>query len=412
MANIQLSIGKVPGGENDSGGWILECNKCHMLFPYAVKNPNDYSRVDHGATVLDSWDNEILGDKQEVIKKHNLESFPEDFRFDNLLYVETGEFERPKFSDIEENIFFCPECGTHIEPHVYSQLTHKLTSVNETIEGYMPYYLKGMLGDPDSIIILSDYQCSCEFKTKIVLYKSFKENELPIEDEHELILIDVIGAKLETNIDGIYNRDSCLQVLQKLLIRWQVYYNRVFLAVPFIGFDFKNREAQRVELWNWILKNTVPHKTTLLTRRATFNSFLEGSNNTGLDISVLKSYGLLNPTLSELTEKKALFKTDFHAKFYAGFDRMNSEVLVGSFNIHEGGYVENIHFKKYDFGDFFLKYILKMNIIFDPRFIDEEGEFLLIDESNKRVTIEKYNTSRRNKILEIINGIDNKDLPN
>jgi hypothetical protein len=408
-ANIKLSIGKVPGGVNDSGGWILECEKCHNTFPYPVKNPDDYSSVDHGATILDSWDNEIPGDKQDVIKKHNLEDFPEDFRFENLLYVETGEFEKPKFSDIEENIFFCPKCNTHIEPLVYSKLAHKLASINETIEGYMPYYLKGKWGDPDSIIIISDYKCSCDFETKIVLYKNFKEAELPIEDEHELILIDVIGANLEATIDGIYNRDSCLQVLQKLLIRWQVYYNRVFLAVPFIGFDFKNRESQRVELWNWILKNTLPHKTTLLTRKATFKSFLEGSNNTGLDINLLKDYGLLNPTLDELTEKKALFKTDFHAKFYAGFDRKSSEVLVGSFNIHEGGYVENIHFKKYEFGDFFLKYILKMNVIFDPRIIDDQGEFWLINECTNKVTIEKYHTSRRDKIYDIISSIDKKD---
>ena len=405
-ANIQLSIGKVPGGVNDSGGWVLQCDSCSTKFPYKVKNPDDYSSVESGAKILGSWDNDVPSSKEELLKEHNLETFPEDFSFDNLLFIQTGEYEIPSFNDIEENIFFCPKCKTHLEPILYAELSDKLPSINKAITAYFNYYVKGRGGNPDSIIVVVDYKCSCGFETKGVLYKAFKEKELPIKDEHELILIDVIGADLENTIDGVYDRDDCLSVLQKLLIRWQVYYNKVFLAVPFIGFDFKNSEAQRVELWNWILKNTIPHKTTLLTRKATLTSFMEGSTNTGTDISVLKEYGLLNPTVGELTEKKALFKRDFHAKFYAGFDRKTSEVLVGSFNIHEGSYAENIHFKSYDFGDFFLKYILKMNTIFDPRIIDEKGEFLFVNENNVDKTfiptIEKYTTSRREKIYELI----------
>lgn len=68
--------------------------------------------------------------------------------------------------------------------------------------------------------------------------------------------------------------------------------------------------------------------------------------------------------------------------------------------------MENIHFKSYDFGDFFKKYILKMNIIFDPRIIDEEGEFLLISEHEDGkefiAKVENYTTSRREKIYELI----------
>jgi hypothetical protein len=86
--NIQLSIGKVPFGINDSGGWILECNSCQTKFPYKVKNPKDYSSVDSGAKILDSWDNEIENSKAEVLKKHNLVNFPDDFHFDNLLFVQ------------------------------------------------------------------------------------------------------------------------------------------------------------------------------------------------------------------------------------------------------------------------------------------------------------------------------------
>lgn len=406
--NIQLSIGKIPFGFNVSGGWVLECEKCLTKFPYIVKNPDDCSSVKGGAKVIDSWDNDFPDFKNEMLKKHGLEDFPANFPFDNLLLIETGEYEKPKFNHIEKNIFFCPKCNTHLEPIAYSRLEGKLESINQAISSYLNIYLKGRAGNPDCVIVLSDYKCSCGLETKLVLSKNFVEKELPIEKIEELILIDVVGAKLDITIDGIYNRDNCLAVLQKLLIRWQIYYNKIFLAVPFIGFEFKNSEEKRVELWNWILKNTVPKKTTILTRKTTFKSFLDGSKNTGLDIDVLKNYGLLNPTIDGLSEKKSLFKTNFHAKFYAGFDRKSAEVLVGSFNIHEGGYFENIHFKKYDFYDFFERYILNMGIFFDPRVIDESGEILFITENANNsfaASIEKYDTSRREKISDVINNL-------
>src|SRR5690606_20108783 len=125
------------------------------------------------------------------------------------------------------------------EPILYSELSVKLPSINSSINAYLNYYVKGRAGNPDSIIVVVDYKCSCGFDIKGVLYKAFAEREFPIQKEHELILIDVIGADLETTVDGVFDRDDCLSVLQKLLIRWQVYYNKVFLAVPFIGFDFK-----------------------------------------------------------------------------------------------------------------------------------------------------------------------------
>lgn len=232
--NIQLSIGKSTTGFNDSGGWILECEKCKTKFPYKVKNPDDYSSVEGGAIILDSWDNDMIELKADILIKHNLESFPDDFHFDNLLLVETGEYEKVQFSDIDENIFFCPKCKSYLEPLVYHEISKKKIQINQSIGAYMNYYLKGRAGNPDYIIVIADYKCSCGFETKIVLSKKFIERELPIEDKHELILIDVVGANLEFTIDGIYNRNSCLEILQKLLNRWQVYYNHVLLAVPFI----------------------------------------------------------------------------------------------------------------------------------------------------------------------------------
>lgn len=54
---------------NDSGGWVLKCAKCDQVFPLNVKNPDDASSVKSGATILDSWDNEI-GNRAEILAAH------------------------------------------------------------------------------------------------------------------------------------------------------------------------------------------------------------------------------------------------------------------------------------------------------------------------------------------------------
>ncbi len=407
-SNIKLSIGRYAGGMNDNGGWILQCKKCPTKFPYSAKNPNDLSRVLSGAKVLDSWDDEVEGNKQDILAKYGLQEFPDDFAFKNLAIVDVGEYETQTFSHTEENIFYCSACNRSFEPQLYTQLTQKLMFVNAAIRPYINMSVKGRWGEPDSIIVPLNFVCKCGLKTKAVFYKKFDPNELPIHKPEEFILVDVLGANLELSIDGVFDRDSCLQVLQKLLIRWQVYFNKVVLAVPFIGFDFPKSDQQRVDLWHWILKNTEPSKTFLLTRKKTLTSFLSGASNTGLDVKILKEFGLLNPTVDELTSKGAKFKTDFHAKFYAGLDKEKAEVLAGSFNIHEGGYMENIHFKSYDFKSFTARYMNKMGLHIAPAALKETGEILFVHERQDKLfeaTVEKYSTSRRDAVMNFISKL-------
>jgi hypothetical protein len=67
-ANINLRVGRDPGGVNDSGGWVLKCDACASLFSLGVKNPDDASSVRSGATIIDSWDDEINNHGEEGIQ--------------------------------------------------------------------------------------------------------------------------------------------------------------------------------------------------------------------------------------------------------------------------------------------------------------------------------------------------------
>jgi hypothetical protein len=61
------------------------------------------------------------------------------------------------------------------------------------------------------------------------------------------------------------------------------------------------------------------------------------------------------------------------------------ETLVGSFNIHEGGYVENIHLLRYEFPDFAKRYLLGMNMLFDPQRLKNARRILEIQLEDGRV---------------------------
>lgn len=76
-------------------------------------------------------------------------------------------------------------------------------------------------------------------------------------------------------------------------------------------------------------------------------------------------WGLLNPTERALNRKTATFKQKFHAKFYCGLSADRVEVLVGSFNIHMGDYVENIHLRSYSYEEFARRYLLGMALGYD-----------------------------------------------
>lgn len=408
--NINLQEGKVAGGLNDSGGWILKCKGCQHTFPYSVKNPNDFSGVIMGASILDTWDNEIEGDKEQTLRSFSLNL--EDYNSYNQLLIQETEQEEPfMYQHDLECLYYCPICNANLEKVAYLQINENFSLINQGLSAFYNYYLKSKAGDPDSIFVSKDIKCNCGYCATATFFKEFNEHEIPIKKLEELFIVDISGVNLENDIDGIYSRDSCIEVLSKLFIRWKAIYNKVFIAVPFIGFDFKNSEEQRVKLWDWLLKYTTPNNTILITRKSTFKSYKEAASKHGLDIDLLKDYGILNPTIEGLSHKKSYFKQQFHAKFYAGFDGKKAELLVGSFNIHEGGYFENIHFKKYDFTEFFKRYIYKLGIFFNPQNVDIPGEVLVLSIKKNELIhnmTEKFTNSRSEVIENIHNYYDIK----
>lgn len=386
-ANINLAVGNFPGGGNNIGGWVMKCNVCASAFPLAVKNPDDASSVRFGATIIDSWDDE-LNNRAHILAKHGVADTGK--AVERMLLVTHGEPEN--IYDLESRALYrCTVCGTGLDAKAYEALSEHLASINLAFATYLNWYLANSRGGaPEGISARVETACTCGRTHKARFYRKFTES-FP-EQAADYWLIDVVpdvpvpvGVKT-LDVDGIFSRDDCIAILEKLLLRWQAGHSAVLLAAPFIGFNFPGAKKKIPDLWNWVLKYTNSAKTLLITRKATFNLLKETAKNTEMDVEFLKSWGLLNPTLATLDEKKAFFKTDFHAKFYCGISPDAVEILVGSFNIHEGSYVENIHLLRYSLEEFSRRYLVGMKMFFDLTplskrrsmldiFADTEGQF-------------------------------------
>jgi hypothetical protein len=386
-ANIKLKVGRFPGGINDSGGWVLRCNACDSFFPLNVKNPDDASTVLSGATIIDSWDDEIEN-RELVLSKHGVADTEQ--AVERMLLVTHGEPE--DFYDLASRALYrCTACGTELDAKAYEVLCEHLESINSAFATYLNWYLANSRGGaPEGISVRIATPCTCGRTHEARFYRYFAESFAERAADYWLIDIAPTATFPEgektLDVDGIFSRDDCIAILEKLLLRWRAGHSTVLLAAPFIGFNFPGAIKKVPDLWNWVLKYTDPAKTLLITRKATFNLLKEAAKNTEMDVEFLKSWGLLNPTLATLDEKKAFFKTDFHAKFYCGISADTVEILVGSFNIHEGSYVENIHLLSYSLEEFSKRYLVGMQMFFDVKplskqrsmldiFADPEGQF-------------------------------------
>ncbi len=376
-AKINLSVGRYPGGINDSGGWVLKCDACASLFPLEVKNPDDASSVLSGATIVDSWDDEI-DSRTYILAKHGVVDMGQ--AVERMRLTTTGEPE--DFYDLESRALYrCAACGKELDATAYGALSEHLKSINSAFAGYLNWYLANSNGGaPEGISVRVETPCSCGRSHEARFYRCFVESYAERAADFWLINIAPTAPLSERDktldVDGIFSRDDCIAILEKLLLRWRAGHSAVLLAAPFIGFNYPGAKKKVPNLWNWVLKYTDPSKTLLITRKATFNLLKEAAKDTDMDVEFLSSWGILNPTLSALHDKKAFFKTDFHAKFYCGISADTVEILVGSFNIHEGSYVENIHLLNYSFGEFSDRYLVGMKMLFDINLFSKQRTLL------------------------------------
>lgn len=63
-----------PGGMNDYGGFIVQCQACDAVQEIDVGRDVYMSRVRRGAQLLDRYDRDVDGARERKRKKHGLDS--------------------------------------------------------------------------------------------------------------------------------------------------------------------------------------------------------------------------------------------------------------------------------------------------------------------------------------------------
>lgn len=379
---INVSVGRFPGGVNDRGGFVVECASCRKKSHIAVANPDDASSVQSGGRVVDRWDDDIDGQRDRVLAAHG--QTDADLLSDTLLFIPQREQDDPLFELADRSIYVCPQTRDDLEAPAYAALDAALPAINQAIAGFIGPYLKGYEAKPDAIEVTLDVAAG-GVTHRVSFFRDFSEKDDFPQAASEFVLAGSEDPAMLHDIDGIYTRNECIEIFKKLLLRWRARNQIVMLVTPFIGFDYASREEDKLKLWNMILGYTNPARTMLVTRRKTYNSFKAVAAKQGLDLDVLKKYGLLARLLETLDEKKAVFKTESHAKFYAAIGPATTEVLTGSFNIHSGEYVENLLFKTYPSAEFVTRYLMPLGILFDLRQVRSPRQVLRLDVANGNV---------------------------
>lgn len=183
------------------------------------------------------------------------------------------------------------------------------------------------------------------------------------------------------------------------------------MATPFVGFSQKSQrnENQVIKYWQWLGDVLDMDKTVFITRKRTFTLRKNIGADRMQDVKFLKEWGKLNKLTVKADEEAArkkprkrknvpiqkrvieeypavLYNEKFHAKFYAGVVGDTVEVLVGSYNVHEGVGLENLSFKRYSLPDFLEKYTNRLlpDVTFTiPELENCQAAMLLIDKHGK-----------------------------
>lgn len=210
-------------------------------------------------------------------------------------------------------------------------------------------------------------------------------------------------------IDGIYSRDLSLIHLERLLVRWQMLCDRVVVATPFIGYDFKwSTESDKEELIGlWHLLNGLldMDKTLFYTRPKTYYSLKKNQKELEIPADVLKEWDLMMNLQKVVDNPKTRgkMKEEFHLKVYAGVFRDRVELYSGSYNVQLNATMENMLLRNTTLGRFKSNY---MDVMVDGFAYENSDDlnvlYVVVDENNM---VSKCTTKKLSEINAIISSI-------
>jgi hypothetical protein len=322
-----------PGGHvthafNEDGLVLGRCKACDTPFAVRLTNP-DLTRFSVGALsighVFDPVDAEsaalpVLTDAVDVIEAVG----QRDFSYDASRHP----------------LYVCHLCGEGVEQPAFTALDADRREIALRYGMYANRLLKGGHGpNPDLAIVRLAFGCTCGHAMVAYFYTKYREEGFP--GNGDVSLANVLGARpLATRLaPALYSKDECIAWLHKLLARWMLVFDEVYIISPFVGHQFLKRE-QQLESWTSLLARLDHVKTRVITRSGQLKRFKTAFEAmTGHQYARLAELGLGSPLIEEAKQG-----TNFHAKVYCAIGPGHSEVFSGSANLVTGPSKEVMHF--------------------------------------------------------------------
>jgi hypothetical protein len=378
---------------NDPGFVVKKCPKCGALVRIPVNNVDEFERQGDTVRVYDfDFDNDDC--LQDVLSIPEGEELVDESITQKATIWSPGDWQEIWVSKGKNRAALC---GKRVQS--------KERDIDKWLDAAYQAHLAGQLFIRDPKWLLMKVH-EPQKTSKFGVYSKPIHNERDISSGG-LHLIHHSGIDLATSIDGLYTRDEAITIMNTCFKRWDTIGQLIIVATPFVGFSQKSlrNENQVIKYWQWLGDVLDMDKTIFITRKRTFTLRKNIGAERMQDVSFLKEWGKLNKLTvkadEEASRKKprkkknapiekrvideypaVLYNEKFHAKFYAGVVGDFVEVLVGSYNVHEGEGLENLTFKRYWLPEFLEKYTNRLlpDVEFViPKLEDCQATMLMID---------------------------------
>jgi len=253
-------------------------------------------------------------------------------------------------------LYLCAKDSTNLEWSARNALQIYITEILANYYTAVNYLLKGGTKH-DIALVRVPVTCTCGREHTATFYTRLAMgSEVGPSSEDDFLLADVSGAVMEETLDGIFSKNDAMDILEKLVIRWNLLADQILIVSPFVGTTYISNEKQ-LTIWSWLLGMLNAEKSVFLTRGATYTAYKKAMESSGIPIDILEKYGLENKIVSMNVKKQ-----DFHAKFFAAVSEGGCEVMSGSANLVRGPSVENINFRVMSKVKFEERYLERMNL--------------------------------------------------
>lgn len=329
---FQLPIELVLPAHDEDGVAIGRCIHCGETFSVRIINP-DLCDIRNGAEKID----------------HAFDSIDEKWaalpRVTAHVDVEYRVGQRDfAYAFASHLLYRCDACNGDLDALAFSQLSAKRPSIAKAYANYVNWSLGNGRGpNPEYAIVRITFACTCGHPLTAFFYTAYREQAFP--DNEKIALANIIGSRpLPQRIPvALYTKDEVIAWLHKLLARWTLVFDELYVITPFFGHTFQSKQ-QKVESWLDIVNRVDHRKTRIFTRsgqlkafRAAFEEVMEQP------YEKLVEHDLGSPIINETKQTN-----NFHAKVYGAVGKGHCEVFAGSANVVKGPSKEVMHFAQMD----------------------------------------------------------------